>query len=379
MSVKRIEKDGQVSFEVRVGVRSKNFPRIKVELQDSSAKTQNEAEKLERRLMQEANRKMLMREQQGVLWGRLVDDWEMALREGKGSDRHVEVSTAQDYIQNLRIYTEFWMKRPAHEISRMDFKMVLDEMSLEGRSNSRKRAIGNTVNGIWRWATDNGFIRESQLSPARGFRINREEEKKPEILTLTEIRKLLEAAKSTNHEWYPIWAMALHTGMRSGELLALEWTDIDWENKRVMVSKTYNRRFRITKCTKGGYWREVPINEELEGLIKTLKLAAGNRKFVLPRFNDWERGEAARILRMFCQGIGITSVKFHALRACFATQLLKDGVAPIIVMKVGGWKDLKTMQRYIRYAGIEIEGATVNLKILPPDEAMGRVVELFKS
>jgi len=255
----------------------------------------------------------------------------------------------------------------------------LDEMSAEGKSNSRKRAITNSVNGLWRWGTDNGLIRESQLSPARGFKVSREEEKKPEILTLNEIRKLLEAAKTTNHEWYPIWAMALHTGMRSGELLALEWSDVDWENKRVMISKTYNRRFKITKCTKGGYWREVPINEELEGLLKTLRATAGGRRYVLPRFNDWERGEAARILRMFCEGIGIPSVRFHALRACFATQLLKDAVAPIVVMKVGGWKDLKTMQRYIRYAGIEIEGATVNLKILPPDEAMGRVVELFKN
>ncbi len=36
------------------------------------------------------------------------------------------------------------------------------------------------------------------------------------------------------------------------------------------------------------------------------------------------------------------------------------------------------MQRYIRLAGIEIEGATENLKILPPKDVMGRVVQLFQ-
>jgi hypothetical protein len=34
-------------------------------------------------------------------------------------------------------------------------------------------------------------------------------------------------------------------------------------------------------------------------------------------------------------------------------------------MKICGWKDLKTMQRYIRLAGIEIDGATEVLKVLP--------------
>ncbi len=48
-------------------------------------------------------------------------------------------------------------------------------------------------------------------------------------------------------------------------------------------------------------------------------------------------------------------------------------------MKICGWKDLKTMQRYIRLAGIEIEGATEKLRILPPREVMGRVVELFQA
>ncbi len=47
-------------------------------------------------------------------------------------------------------------------------------------------------------------------------------------------------------------------------------------------------------------------------------------------------------------------------------------------MKIAGWVDLATMQRYVRLAGIEIEGSTDGLKLLPEDEVMGRVVELFQ-
>lgn len=46
-------------------------------------------------------------------------------------------------------------------------------------------------------------------------------------------------------------------------------------------------------------------------------------------------------------------------------------------MKICGWRNLKTMQRYVRLAGVEIEGATDTLKILPPAQVMERVVELF--
>lgn len=111
--------------------------------------------------------------------------------------------------------------------------------------------------------------------------------------------------------------------------------------------------------------------------LKELKLKTGETKFVLPRFQLWTDGEQAAILRNFCVGVGLPSVKFHTLRACFATQLIRDGVAPAIVMKICGWKDLKTMQRYIRLAGIEVKGATDGLKLLPDTQVMGRVLELF--
>jgi integrase len=70
-------------------------------------------------------------------------------------------------------------------------------------------------------------------------------------------------------------------------------------------------------------------------------------------------------------------MRFHALRACFATQLIRQVIPAIQIQKICGWKDLETMQRYIRLAGIEISGVTENLKILPDNIVMGEVVNLF--
>jgi integrase len=133
------------------------------------------------------------------------------------------------------------------------------------------------------------------------------------------------------------------------------------------------------KSTKAGYWRNVPLSPDLKKLFLTLK-ASSESKFVLPRFRDWQRGDQAKVLKMFLIGIGLQPIKFHALRACFATQLLAKGTPPAIVMKICGWRDLKTMEFYIRVAGVDEKGATNCLSIIPSEvDAMENVVELFRS
>ena len=49
--------------------------------------------------------------------------------------------------------------------------------------------------------------------------------------------------------------------------------------------------------TKAGYWRVVPIGEELESFLKGIRSTCKGRKSVLPRFSDWEKGRGAHVLR----------------------------------------------------------------------------------
>lgn len=255
--------------------------------------------------------------------------------------------------------------------------MVLDRVERE-LSIARRKRLRTAIDAIYKWGFLAGKLKGITSNPTDGFKsMSKEEEKLPEILNLGQIRTLLSYAERLNHPWYPIWALALFTGMRSGELYALQWDQVDFENKTIFVHRNWTNRTGYGP-TKGRYWRSVPIeSDQVLNFLKELKVKSPTQNNVLYHFNLWTKGEAAKVLREFCVGSGLPSIRFHTLRACFATQLIRDSVAPAVVMKICGWRDLKTMQRYIRLAGIEVRGATEGLKLLPEREAMGRVVSLF--
>jgi integrase len=379
MAIRNYEENGKDLFEVYVHVKSTVDPLIRVQRRKRNIKSYKAAVKEETRITKEALKELGSREEKGSTWERVIELWYYEQVHNDFEGRYTNKFTVEDYRKMLLRYTAKWLKRRPHEITRGDGRKVITELVQLGKSKSFIAKVKNTINLVFQWGIDHRHIKDVFISPVRGIKIDKREEKFPEILNLTEIRKFLFEAKKCNHPWYPIWAMALLTGMRSGELYALEWNDVDFENKVVRVKKSFNKRTKVIKSTKAGYWRNVPISDELNNLIVELKSLTGNSKFLLPRNKEWDGGRQSNPLRAFLSSIGLPSVKFHTLRACFATQLLADGVEMTKVMKIGGWRDIKTMQIYLRLAGVDERGATDGLRFLPSEEAvMGHVVELFK-
>jgi integrase len=338
--------------------------------------TMADALKAEKRLNLLAEREMVENESKCCLWETLLEEWEASANKGDIFSRQLNSQTIRDYAFVVRSYTSDWLKLRVDEIDKSKAWLVLEKVECD-ISVSRRKRVRTAIDAIFSWGYLSGKIKGSHSIPTEGYKSHRKDEDKiPEILTLSEIRTLLSYAKTLDHPWYPIWALALMTGMRSGELYALEWSSVDFESRAIYCHRNWTNRTGFGP-TKGRYWRTIPMSDELVTFMKEQKLAQGNEASVLHRYNLWSKGQQAQILREFCVGSGITSVKFHTLRACFATQLIKDGIAPAVVMKIAGWKDLKTMQRYIRLAGIEVKGATNGLRLLPEAAVMGRVVNLF--
>ncbi|MFN7685341.1 MAG: site-specific integrase, partial [Oligoflexia bacterium] len=181
-------------------------------------------------------------------------------------------------------------------------------------------------------------------------------------------------AKAMDWEWYPHWTMAVYTGMRSGELYALTWDKVNLDDRLIKVDTSWNNKDGF-KCTKSGDDRIIEIAPNLLLTLKQLKIQQADSHFVLPRIDKWDKGEQARDLRLFLKGIGLPTIRFHDLRATWATILLSKGVEPIRVMKMGGWKDMKTMMIYVRTAGVDIKGMTDCLDLHNPAANAGQVLK----
>ncbi len=379
MTIRQYEEEGMTLYKVYICVRSPRNNSFRVQKNRKNIRTMEEAVREEKKLKKQALYEVDGLEQSGDTWGRIIDLWYHDQTRFGLSNRYTNKFTVEDYDSMLRRHTKDWLKLRTLEITRGDGRRVIEDLQSLGKSRSFISKVKNTINFVFQWGIDHGHIKGATVSPVYGIKLEKRDDVFKEILTLTEIRKFLCEAKRHEHPWYPVWAMALLTGMRSGELYALEWNDVDFEKQVIRVSKSYSARLKKVKDTKSGYWRNVPISEELNGLLVELKSKTGHLPNVLPKSVQWARGEQAKGLRIFLKSIGLPAVKFHTLRACFATQLLSEGVEMTKVMKIGGWKDIKTMQIYLRLAGVEERGATDTLRFLPSDEAvMEHVGDLLK-
>ncbi len=349
---------------------------IRVSKEQDGIKTMPQALKIEKELIEITARELERKMQLGSLWGDLVERYEHALDTGQGLERRVTVSVAQDYMTVLRKYTDVWKRRPVKEITRSDVRLALESVLVDGKSTARKKMLKIVIKGVFDFAIENRIVPGLTENPTFGITVKVVKQKESRVLTRTEQELFLRSALEYKHPWYPIWAAALLTGMRNGELFALEWTDVDFENGIIAVTKSFNKRTRQLGPTKGRYRREVPMNADLVRLLKEVRVTSEGRTSVFHRHRDWCHGLQAMVTRDFCVGLGLSGVSFHDLRATFATELMRQGTPPTVVMKICGWQGLATMQTYVRLSAMEVRGATDSLRILPEREFMGRVVKL---
>lgn len=238
----------------------------------------------------------------------------------------------------------------------------LIQVDFKNNAASHQKAMLKYLRLVFTFALEHEYIQRNPV-PKLAFKVG---EKIKKVLSEDQVRLLLNTAKTMHWEWYPHVAVCLYTGLRNGELYALTWDRVDLSNRKVVIDRSWCKMKQDFKSTKSGDDRIVEIAPNLVPLLQELKLQSCGETFVLPHFRDWEIGEQARQLQRFLVGIGLPPIRFHDLRATWATLLLSKGVAPAKVMMMGGWKDMKTMMIYMRKTGIDIKGMTDCLNLHDP-------------
>lgn len=267
-------------------------------------------------------------------------------------------NTIKNYQQCIQANTfTLWQRKRINEISTADVRDLIQE-NMAKFSEAHRKSMLKHLRAVFRYALERDLIYRDPC-PKLKFKKN---EKIKMMLNEDEIRILLKKARETNNEWFPVWALACYTGLRNGELYALKWENVDLKQRLIYINGSWNK-INGFKETKSGDDRVIEIAPSLLPIMRELQQ---NKKdeFILPRIRDWETGTQAKPLKEFLNSLNLPLIRFHDLRASWATIMLSKGIEPIKVMSMGGWKDLKTMQIYIRKSGIHIQGITDSLNFL---------------
>lgn len=364
MAIRTYIKDGKKLYEAYInGFNSRG---VRVQRKRKGIETLRKAEIIEFELKRELAK--LKEEKVPYRWSEWLEECLKRMR------LNYRPSTIMGYETQMgKWINPKWNSRDLNQITKQD---VYDVIFMERESKLTPWSIKSLlkmVRRIFQMAIEEGIL---DKNPCSGIKVNVPEVDQ-KVLTKVEAEIFLREAKLTNHRFYSIWAMALMTGMRSGELFALKWTDIDFEGKTISVSKQWTSKngYGPTKTQRG---RIVPISNTLLKFLKELKMRSGSKsEFILPQLPEWENGEQARVTRDFCTALGITPVKFHDLRATFITNLLARGEPLARVMAIVGHSQIKTTNGYLRKAGVDVAGATERLSYeLPEDVEYGKILSL---
>jgi integrase len=181
-------------------------------------------------------------------------------------------------------------------------------------------------------------------NPVSYVKLAKERNERVRYLEYEEIQKLL--ASAADH-LRPILVMALHTGMRRGEILNLRWTDIDFKNDNVHVREAKN-----------GEGRYIPLSAELRRILQSLPSRfLGGYVFPsrLPRRKRKESHVVGQqhsyvdLKNSFSSALtkaGISDFRFHDLRHTFASQMVMNGADLNTVRELLGHKSIKMTLRY---------------------------------
>ncbi len=152
--------------------------------------------------------------------------------------------------------------------------------------------------------------------------------------------------------------LVLYTGLRIGEMCALQWKDIDFENRIMYISKTairvksedenkYKTKIIIDTPKTETSTRTVPIHSQLITLLKRFK--RDDNSFVLTGTNEClPTNVYYHYYKKFISSLNIKEYNFHVLRHTFATRALLNGIDIKTLSEILGHSNVKiTLDRYV--------------------------------
>ena len=249
---------------------------------------------------------------------------------------HLKPSTAEGYRQVCEghLFSAIG-DRLLHTVTRAEVKRLVGQLLAKGL---RKRTIHNILTPLkeaFHHAMDEQLVSSNPVAKLGRF-VTAKEGASAHInpLTAAEVRRSLDQAKDRFPALYPLLLCAVRTGMRRGELLGLQWGDIDFAGQFIEVRRAVVRR-QVTS-TKTHKIRRVEMSPQLSRTLKEVKetrsLEASLKGttmlewvFLTPYGHRMTTEVLQKAFYACLDGAEIRRVRFHDCRHTYASLLIQQG------------------------------------------------------
>lgn len=236
---------------------------------------------------------------------------------------------------------------------------LYNDLNKEGYALSSIKIIAAVLNGCMNQALRNGLI---ERNPVKLAELPRQKEKE-ERIAMTKEQQALFMEYSKQSYLYNLFAVMLRTGMRSGEIRGLKYTDIDKQKNVIHVQRTlkyiegigYIEDTPKTKTSK----RDIPLTSDILEFLEAQRNYWGFKVTKIdgylfctengdPLGRERLQGEIDRtIKRIRAAGHDFPRITPHIFRHTFATRAIEAGMPPQVLKTILGHSSLAmTMDLY---------------------------------
>lgn len=161
-----------------------------------------------------------------------------------------------------------------------------------------------------------------------------------DFLTKDEQEKLIAAAHGV---WREMIIFAVDTGVRLGELAALDWVSVNLCKREIAIRKSFTVKHML--APKSNRERHIPMTQRVYDMLIAREDKIGLIFCIEPNRPLLQNRCLNSLLRI-CQKAGLRPLKWHTLRHTLATRLISNGGSVKAVQELLGHSDIKTTMRY---------------------------------